>query len=180
MLASLRQALLAGQSAAASASAGLPASSALGSSLARGMATQQKKQKSKASDKAVTSATAVDSTSPAKEADAGAIQEKDAVKIVLQAIENVRPQLAVKTKRVATRVMYVPGVMPEAKSRSLAVHWIVDAATSRKSKSKASMAQCLAMELLLAYQKQGAVRQKRDDLHKLALANRANLHMRWW
>lgn len=102
------------------------------------------------------------------------------MKIVLQAIDNVRPQLAVKTKRVATRVMFVPGTMPEGKSRSLAVHWLVDAATARKSKSKASMAQCLAMELLLAYQKQGTVRQKRDDLHKLALANRANLHLRWW
>jgi small subunit ribosomal protein S7 len=176
MLASLRQALLAGQAAAAS--AGLQASSAAGSGLARGMASQPKK--TKGSEKAAASAAAAESSSGAGEAEAAAIQEKDAVKIVLQAIENVRPQLAVKTKRVATRVMYVPGVMPEAKSRSLAVHWLVDAATSRKAKSKASMAQCLAMELLLAYQKQGAVRQKRDDMHKLALANRANLHLRWW
>ena len=177
MLASLRQAkLLAGQAAAAS--AGLQASSAVGSGLARGMASQPKK--AKGSEKAAASAAAAESSSGAGEAEAAAIQEKDAVKIVLQAIENVRPQLAVKTKRVATRVMYVPGVMPEAKSRSLAVHWLVDAATSRKAKSKASMAQCLAMELLLAYQKQGAVRQKRDDMHKLALANRANLHLRWW
>jgi small subunit ribosomal protein S7 len=178
MLASLRQALLAGRHACAAPSAGHHA---------RGLASQTKK--GRGGGKAAAAASAPESSSSsssssssaaAADAEAAAIQEKDAVKIVLQAIENVRPQLAVKTKRVATRVLYVPGVMPEAKSRSLAVHWLVDAATSRKAKSKASMAQCLAMELLLAYQKQGGVRQKRDDLHKLALANRANLHMRWW
>ena len=175
MLAAVRQALSGARHGAAACSQ-LPS---LGASGARGMAAAAKKQKSKASDKAVAAASAPEVGEGAG-GEAAAIQERDAVKIVLQAIENVRPQLAVKTKRVATRVMFVPGVMAEAKSRSLAVHWIVDAATARKAKSKASMSQCLAMELLLAYQKQGAVRQKRDDMHKLALANRANLHLRWW
>jgi small subunit ribosomal protein S7 len=62
----------------------------------------------------------------------------------------------------------------------LALHWLVKAADSRAKGSSAGYAQCLALELLLAYQKKGAARQKRDDLHKLALQNRANVHQRWW
>lgn len=64
--------------------------------------------------------------------------------------------------------------------RSLALHWIVKAAEARKKASRGSFAECLALELLMAYQKRGPARQKRDDLHKLALQNRANLHLRWW
>lgn len=54
--------------------------------------------------------------------------------------------------------------------------WIVNAAHQRKESSpKTSMAECLALELLMAYRKEGAARQKRDDLHKLALENKANV-----
>jgi small subunit ribosomal protein S7 len=97
-----------------------------------------------------------------------------------QAIHNVMPVLDARTIRSATNVSYVPGLMPPRKARSLALHWLVKAADSRSAGSKASYAECLALELLLAYQKRGAARQKRDDLHKLALQNRANVHMRWW
>lgn len=52
----------------------------------------------------------------------------------------------------------------------------MDAAHKRKDNSKgASMAECLALELLLAYRKEGAARQKRDDLHKVALENKSNV-----
>jgi small subunit ribosomal protein S7 len=92
----------------------------------------------------------------------------------------VTPILDVRTVRSATTVSYVPGLMPPRKARSLALHWLVKAADARSAGSKARYAECLALELLLAYQKRGAARQKRDDLHKLALQNRANIHLRWW
>ncbi len=106
--------------------------------------------------------------------------EKDPVRIVLRAVENVTPLLDVRTDRMATKTIFVPGMMPPKKGRSLAVHWIVQAAETRRRSSKSTMSDCLAVELLLAYQRRGTARQKRDDLHKLALQNRANLHMRWW
>jgi small subunit ribosomal protein S7 len=98
----------------------------------------------------------------------------------MQAIHNITPVLDVRTIRSATTVKYVPGLMPPKKARSLALHWLVRAADNRKKSSRASYAECLALELLLAYQKRGGARQKRDDLHKLALQNRANVHLRWW
>ncbi|GBF87735.1 hypothetical protein Rsub_00446 [Raphidocelis subcapitata] len=104
----------------------------------------------------------------------------DAVRVLLAAIDNVTPHLDVRTIRTATKTTYVPGVMPAEKARSLALHWLVAAAESRRRGSKGSFAECLALELLLAYQKKGGARQKRDDLHKLALQHRANLHLRWW
>lgn len=100
--------------------------------------------------------------------------------LLMQAIHNITPVLDVRTVRSATTVKYVPGLMPPKKARSVALHWLVSAADARKKNSSASYAECLALELLLAYQKRGGARQKRDDLHKLALQNRANVHLRWW
>jgi small subunit ribosomal protein S7 len=88
--------------------------------------------------------------------------------------------LEVRTRRAATKTIFVPGAMPRGKARSLALHWLVRAAEARKKGARAPFAECLALEVLLAYQKRGAARQKRDELHKVALQNRANLHMRWW
>jgi len=107
-------------------------------------------------------------------------QSTDAVRVALQAIDNVTPHLDVRAIRTHTKTTYVPGVMPPQKARSLALHWIIAAAEARNKASKGAFAECLALELLLAYQKRGTARQKRDDLHKLALQNRANLHLRWW
>jgi small subunit ribosomal protein S7 len=108
------------------------------------------------------------------------LDEKDATRIVIKAVENVIPHLDVRTLSTHTKTTYVPGAMPLAKGRSLALRWLVKAAHTRARSSKNSLAHCLALELLLAYQKQGSARQKRDDLHKLALLNRANMHLRWW
>uniref|UniRef100_A0A383WFJ6 Small ribosomal subunit protein uS7 domain-containing protein n=1 Tax=Tetradesmus obliquus TaxID=3088 RepID=A0A383WFJ6_TETOB len=113
-------------------------------------------------------------------AEDGAAVEPDITRLVLQAIHNVTPLLDVRAVRTATKVNYVPGLMPPKKARSLALHWLVKAADARAKGSRGGYAECLALELLLAYQKKGAARQKRDDLHKLALQNRANVHQRWW
>jgi small subunit ribosomal protein S7 len=106
--------------------------------------------------------------------------ERDAVRITLQAIENVKPFLTVRSKKVAAKVVFVPGTLTPAQQQSLALRWLVQAAAARKASAKADFAECLALELLLAAQRKGAARQKRDDVHKLALQNRANINQRWW
>lgn len=106
--------------------------------------------------------------------------EKDVLKIILEAVENVKPFVTVKSQKVAAKVMFVPGTLAPAQQQSLAVRWILQAAANRKKNAKADFSECLALEFLMAYQKKGAARQKRDDVHKLALQNRSNVHMRWW
>eukprot|EP00877_Chromochloris_zofingiensis_P014206 jgi/Chrzof1/9039/Cz03g33260.t1 len=106
--------------------------------------------------------------------------EPDAVKLVLKAIDNVTPHLDVRTMKQATKVVYVPSVMPPSKGRSLALHWLVKAAEVRHKSVKGRFAECLALEILNAYQERGPARQRRDELHKLALNNRTNVHLRWW
>lgn len=106
--------------------------------------------------------------------------EHDVVQIILQAVENVKPFLTVKSQKVAAKVAFVPGTLAPAQQQSLAIRWLLQAAAARKKSSKADFHECLALELLLAYQKKGGARQKRDDVHKLALQHRANINMRWW
>lgn len=139
---------------------------------------KQQKQKGKKAGRAEGGAPGAEAAGSYE--DDTALQEQDALKLVLRAIDNVTPQLDVRTDRMATKTLYIPGLMPPRKGTSLAVHWLVHAAQARQRTSKAGMAECLALELLMAYQKRGSARQKRDDLHKLALNNRANVHLRWW
>lgn len=106
--------------------------------------------------------------------------EADAVRIALQGIENVKPMLKVMPNKTKTQIQWVPGAITNREARSLAIRWIYAAARSRQRKSKGKMHECLALELLLAYQKKGSARQKRDEMHRMALLNRPNVHMRWW
>lgn len=106
--------------------------------------------------------------------------EADAVRIVLQAIDNVKPMLKVMPNKTKTQITWVPGTISQREARSLALRWIYYAASTRQRKTKGKIAECLALELLLAYQKKGSARQKRDDVHRTALLNRPNVHMRWW
>ena len=102
------------------------------------------------------------------------------MRVALEAVANVTPHLDVRTIKGFTKTLFVPGVMPAEKGRSLALRWLVAAARARKEATRGSFAECLALEILLAYQKKGAARAKRDEMHKVALQNRANLHLRWW
>lgn len=138
---------------------------------------QKQEKKQRQQETASTSSAGADATSFAEDTQ---VLEADVTKLVLQAIQNVTPVMDVRPIRTATKVNYVPGLMPPKKARSLALHWLVKAADARAKNSRAGYAECLALELLLAYQKKGAARQKRDDIHKLALQNRANVHLRWW
>ncbi|MEW5311361.1 MAG: hypothetical protein WDW38_003082 [Sanguina aurantia] len=106
--------------------------------------------------------------------------EHDMVDIILQAVDNCRPLLKVTARKTGTKINYIPEIVTQAEQTSLAVRWIVAAAVKRKRGCKSKMHECIALELLLAFQKKGAARAKRDDLHKVALENRANVLIKWF
>jgi small subunit ribosomal protein S7 len=93
-----------------------------------------------------------------------------------KAIDNVKPLLEVRSRRVGGATYQVPVEVPQRRSQSLAIRWIVGTARDRKGKG---MAEKLAAELLDAVQGTGAAVKKREDLHRMAEANRAFAHYRW-
>ena len=102
--------------------------------------------------------------------------KEDALMVFTKAIENVRPLLEVKARRVGGANYQVPIEVRPARSTTLAMRWILGAARARKGRP---MAEHLAEEVLLAYKKEGAAFKKREDTHRMADANRAFAHYRW-
>jgi small subunit ribosomal protein S7 len=100
----------------------------------------------------------------------------DPLEIVNKALENVRPRLEVKSRRVGGATYQVPMEVTPARQVSLAMRWIVTLADKRKG---TPMADALASELRDAANGQGNAIKKRDDTHKMAQANRAFAHFRW-
>jgi len=92
------------------------------------------------------------------------------------AIENVRPLLEVRPRRVGGATYQVPREVRPVRSYTVAMRWVIDAAGSRKGKP---MAERLADEILSAYKKEGTSFKKREDTHKMAEANRAFAHYRF-
>jgi small subunit ribosomal protein S7 len=103
-----------------------------------------------------------------------------APEIMEQAIKNCMPSLEVRKVRVAGTTYLVPAMIPKKKQETLAIRWIIEAAKKKKKTSKLSFAQCLAEEIYDAFSKQGYARTKRNELHRLAEANRAYIRYRWW
>lgn len=107
------------------------------------------------------------------------IKEKtgqDSLMTFKKAIDNIKPQLEVKPRRVGGATYQVPVEVPQRRAITLAIRWLVNFAKTRKEKT---MAQRLAGEILDAYNKTGSSIKKREDLHKMAEANRAFAHYRW-
>ncbi|MCA9401137.1 MAG: 30S ribosomal protein S7 [Candidatus Omnitrophica bacterium] len=103
-------------------------------------------------------------------------QEQNALKVFNKAIENARPRLEVKGRRVGGATYQVPVEVPLSRSNALAMRWIRDFARNKKGRP---MKQKLADELLAAYKGEGAAVKKRDDTHKMAESNKAFSHLRW-
>lgn len=99
---------------------------------------------------------------------------------LFQAIENVKPSLEVRKVRVARMTYQVPAILTLNRKQNLAIRWLLDSAKKRKKMSKMEFAECLALELFDAFNKQGGARKKRDELHKLTEINRAYIRYRWW
>jgi small subunit ribosomal protein S7 len=93
-----------------------------------------------------------------------------------KAIDNVRPQLEVKSRRVGGATYQVPIEVAPERGRALAMKWLVTLADGRKG---TPMARALASELIDAFNGTGNAVKKRDDTHKMAQANRAFAHYRW-
>jgi small subunit ribosomal protein S7 len=93
-----------------------------------------------------------------------------------QAIKNVAPLLMVKSRRVGGATYQVPTEVGEEQGRALAIKWLI---TSARARSGKSMKEKLASELVDALNGRGAAIKKRDDIHKMAEANKAFAHYRW-
>ncbi|MBN1594555.1 30S ribosomal protein S7 [candidate division FCPU426 bacterium] len=93
-----------------------------------------------------------------------------------QALENVKPLLEVKSRRVGGANYQVPIEVRSERQLSLAIRWIKDAALARKGKN---MQERLAAEILEAAANQGAAVKKKEDTHRMAEANKAFAHYRW-
>ncbi len=93
-----------------------------------------------------------------------------------RAIDNVRPPLEVRSRRVGGATYQVPVEVKPRRANTLAIRWVVDYARARREKT---MSQCLANELLDASNGLGAAVKKRDDMQKMAESNKAFAHYRW-
>ncbi|HNQ35155.1 MAG TPA: 30S ribosomal protein S7 [bacterium] len=93
-----------------------------------------------------------------------------------KALENVRPRVEVRSRRIGGATYQVPVEVPSSRSLALAIRWLL--AVSRKKKGK-PMYEKLANELLDAYKGEGETIKRRDELHRMAEANRAFAHYRW-
>ena len=102
--------------------------------------------------------------------------EEQAVELLSTALENVKPMVEVKSRRVGGATYQVPVEVRPARRDTLAMRWVIDAARNRSEKS---MAQRLANELLDAADNRGAAVKKREDTHRMAEANKAFSHYRW-
>ena len=108
------------------------------------------------------------------------IQEKKpdmpAIDVFMQALENVKPKLEVKSRRVGGATYQVPVDVDEERQVALAMRWITTYAGSRKGRS---MVESLAGELLDAFENTGSSIKKKEDTYKMAQANKAFAHYRW-
>ena len=99
-----------------------------------------------------------------------------AIELLTQALENVKPMVEVKSRRVGGATYQVPVEVRSTRRNTLAMRWVIDAAQARSEKS---MSQRLAAELLEASENRGAAVRKREDTHRMADANKAFAHYRW-
>ena len=100
----------------------------------------------------------------------------DPIKIFNDAINNIRPNLEVRSRRVGGATYQVPQEVKTKRSQTLALRWLLDASRKRKNKS---MSDKLFNELMDASQNKGSAIKKREDTHKMAEANKAFAHFRW-
>jgi len=107
------------------------------------------------------------------------IREKlgeDPLKVFHKAVENVKPLMEVRPRRVGGATYQVPMEVNERRQMHLALKWLVDAARAR---SERGMVNRLANEIIDAYNERGGAFKKKEDTHKMAEANKAFAHYRW-
>ena len=104
------------------------------------------------------------------------LEKGNPVEILTGALENARPRIEVKSRRVGGATYQVPVELSFERQESLGIRWVVAAAYARKG---TTMRDALAAEIVDAYNNTGTVVKKKEDTHKMAQANRAFAHLRW-
>ena len=104
------------------------------------------------------------------------LPDVDPLVVFTKAIDNVKPELEVRSKRVGGATYQVPVPVNPKRQRALAFRWILDASRSRKGKA---MYLRLSDELIAAYNREGAAMTVRENVHKMAEANKAFAHFAW-
>ncbi len=112
----------------------------------------------------------------AKIADKTGRPSDQALDVLTLALDNVKPMVEVKSRRVGGATYQVPVEVRATRRQTLAMRWVIEAAQARSEKS---MSQRLASELLEASENRGAAVRKREDTHRMAEANKAFAHYRW-
>ena len=102
--------------------------------------------------------------------------QSDPVQVLKKAVDNIRPQVEVRSRRVGGSSYQVPVEVRPRRANTLAVRWLVDFARRRR---EPSMAERLANEILDASNRTGAAVKRREDVHKMAESNKAFAHYRW-
>ena len=102
--------------------------------------------------------------------------KEDPIKVFNDAVNNIRPNLEVRSRRVGGATYQVPVEVKTKRSQTLALRWLLDATRKRKNKT---MSDKLMNELMDAYQNKGSAIKKREDTHKMAESNKAFAHFRW-
>lgn len=104
------------------------------------------------------------------------LEKGDPVDLLLGALENARPKIEVKSRRVGGATYQVPVEIAYERQQGLAFRWMVNAAQARKG---TPMREALADEIIDAYNNTGSVVKKKEETHRMAQANRAFAHLRW-
>ena len=102
--------------------------------------------------------------------------KQEALKVFSEALDNVKPMVEVKSRRVGGATYQVPCEVRADRRQALAIRWIIDAA---KKRSETTMTERLANELLDAFANKGSAVKKREDTHKMAEANKAVSHYKF-
>ena len=101
--------------------------------------------------------------------------KEDPIKVFNTALENARPRVAVKPRRIGGATYQVPLEVPKERGASIALRWMRDIARTKKGKA---MGEKLADEILSAYKNEGSVIKKKEETHKMAESNRAFAHFK--
>ena len=102
--------------------------------------------------------------------------KQDPLGIFRNALDNVMPSIEVRSRRVGGATYQVPVEVPQRRARTLAVRWLIDFARNRNEKS---MSERLAREIMDAASQQGGAYKRKDDIYRMAQANKAFAHYRW-
>ncbi len=104
------------------------------------------------------------------------ITDKEPIEVFHQAIENIKPQIEVRSKRVGGAAYQVPMQVNRARQQSLAIRWLLMAIREKKGRPTA---QKLAEEVAAAYNREGTAMNRRENVHRMADANKAFAHFAW-